>query len=230
MSSEQVGIYLLLLCEEWARGPLSDEDLGLITPSEIPEVREVLKKCFRETPEGWINDTLEEVRAEQQEKAAKRSRAGKAGAKARWNKGRSGKRNATAEPSQSDTNGIRVDKRRIEEIREEEEAPTREGFDDFTLSKIRGLYGHNGSEGTDEKVWGGLTDKDDRNRYLLIAIDRLEGEKTPYQGRQFRRTLQSVIEEQAEGGGRQTEEELFAQVDQNLRDLGIDPETMKDIA
>ena len=123
MSSEHVGIYLLLLCEEWVRGPLDDKDLDLITPSEISEVREVLKKCFRSTPEGWINDTLEEVRAEQQGKAAVRSRAGKAGAQARWNKGRSGKRNATALPPQCDTNGIRVDKRRIEEIREEEEAP-----------------------------------------------------------------------------------------------------------
>jgi len=134
MSSEQVGIYLLLLCEEWVRGPLSDEDLCLITSSDISEVRAVLGKCFIETPDGWINLTLEEVRAEQQGKAATRSRAGKAGAKARWTKGRNGDRNATASPTQSDTNGIRVDKSRIEEKEITTTTTTAAAVGDFLMS------------------------------------------------------------------------------------------------
>ena len=109
MSSEQVGIYLLLLCEEWVRGPLptSTEDLEVITPSDVSEVRVVLRKCFRRTPDGWVNETLEGIRSEQQEKATTRSRAGKAGAKARWGEQESGNRIASALQSHSDSNSNR---------------------------------------------------------------------------------------------------------------------------
>lgn len=68
-------------------------------------------------------------------------------------------------------------------------------LDPNTLASIRGLYGWEDREGTDERVWGD-TPKDDRPRLLRIAVQRLAGEGARYQGKLFRRTLESVIAEQ----------------------------------
>lgn len=69
-------------------------------------------------------------------------------------------------------------------------------LDDLAVKSIQGLYGWDGHEGTDERVWNG-TAAPDRVRCLSIAIDRLRGEGRTYNGKFFRRILVSVIEEQA---------------------------------
>lgn len=71
-----------------------------------------------------------------------------------------------------------------------------DGLDDVTAKSLKGLYGWNGAEGTDERVWNG-TAAPDRVRCLSIAIDRLRGEGKPYNGKFFRAILVSVIQEQA---------------------------------
>lgn len=67
MDAERIGVYLLLLCEQWDNGvvPNDDDDLILIAKSSIDVVRDVLACCFKQRRKGWINDTLEEVRKEQ---------------------------------------------------------------------------------------------------------------------------------------------------------------------
>lgn len=116
MDAQQVGVYFLLLCEQWDNGPIGDDeaDLMLVARAEIPIIREVLQACFKLRKKGWINDTLEEIRKEQQGKLTRRSIAGAAGAKARWNKGRNGKRMRKAMRPQSDVDGIREEEKREE--------------------------------------------------------------------------------------------------------------------
>jgi hypothetical protein len=80
------------------------------------------------------------------------------------------------------------------------EEPPDEHFgtlDPLAVSSIKGLYGWppEGREGTDERVWNG-TAAPDRVRCLSIAVARLEGEGRQYQGRLFRRILETVIGEQ----------------------------------
>ena len=80
MSAEQVGIYLLLLLEEWDRGPLSTKGVDLEAVchgASIPEIRRVLRLCFRKTEGGWVNDVMEEIRTDQVERHRKRVEAGK---------------------------------------------------------------------------------------------------------------------------------------------------------
>lgn len=70
-------------------------------------------------------------------------------------------------------------------------------LDDVTVAAIKGLYGWGGSEGMDERVWGGSKTLADRRRCLSIAVQRLQGEDMAYNGRLFRRILETVIAEQA---------------------------------
>lgn len=95
MTAEQVGIYILLLAEQWDAGAVADDDneLSYICRSPIDEVRTVLGWCFDLDEDGmWINSALEEIRCTQENKANMRSRAGRKGAESRWNKGENGNR------------------------------------------------------------------------------------------------------------------------------------------
>jgi len=76
----------------------------------------------------------------------------------------------------------------------------REDLDDFTVAKIRGLYGWDGSEGTDPVLVQAFTDPGDRDRCLSIAIARLESEEGEYRANWFRTILTKVVEEQSENG------------------------------
>lgn len=120
MDAQRVGVYWLLLIEQWDNGAIgdNDEDLALVGRTDVGVVREVLAACFKRTRKGWINETLEEVRAEQEAKLRRLKVAGTAGAAARWNKGRNSKRMASPMRPQSDPNGIRGEKKRVEEKRE----------------------------------------------------------------------------------------------------------------
>lgn len=107
----QRGIYQTLLAEQWTGGPLPDaSELAELIEAEEGDVMRVLSVCFTETADGWVNERLEEVRGEQEDKRAAKVRAGKAGAKARWKQGKNSNRIAT--PSDRYSN-------RVEEKRED---------------------------------------------------------------------------------------------------------------
>ncbi len=86
MSAERVGIYFLLLIAEWDEGPLpsNPEDLDYIcNGADLSEIRAVLRLCFRRTPDGWVNDVLEEIRISQTKRHNRRVEAGRKGGKAK---------------------------------------------------------------------------------------------------------------------------------------------------
>lgn len=68
----------------------------------------------------------------------------------------------------------------------------------LAVRAIKGLYGWGGIEGTDSKIWE-RTPEAERPRLLSIAVQRLEGEGKEYQGRLFRRIIETVIEENQDG-------------------------------
>lgn len=70
-------------------------------------------------------------------------------------------------------------------------------LDDLAVRSIKGQYGWppDVTEGTDEAVWASGNGVD-RKRCVAIAVARLEGEGREYQGRLFRRILETVIAEQ----------------------------------
>ena len=91
MTGEQVGAYILLLCEEWESGPLPDDQafLANIGKCTVELLESVLAMCFKNRRGKWVNKYLEEVRNTQETSYNKRVRAGKAGAKVRHSKGES---------------------------------------------------------------------------------------------------------------------------------------------
>jgi len=120
MTAEMAGGYMFLMIDEWRNGPIPKEEAAFISRLDDATALRLLSDCFTETSEGWINEALEEVRAEQEAKADMLSRAGKIGAKARWAQQRKGKRKATAKRPLSEANAIRGEEIRLEEKREEE--------------------------------------------------------------------------------------------------------------
>lgn len=107
---EEVGAYQRLLNAQWENGFIPDDVRKLAmaigtTPDRMPEIWETLEEKFPVVSKGKrANPRLERVRSEQKEYSEKQSRAGKAGAKARWGKKKEGDsasdddgdRNATA--------------------------------------------------------------------------------------------------------------------------------------
>ena len=81
MSAEEVGIYILLLVEEWdSRAPLPTRGADLediCHRADVADIRRVLRLCFKRTKDGWVNEVLENIRAEQENRHEKRVEAGK---------------------------------------------------------------------------------------------------------------------------------------------------------
>lgn len=113
MEAEQVGVYLLLMCEQWEHGPIPDDDgeLAFVGRAELSVVRGVLEACFDLTAAGWINGRLARVKVEQEAKLGRR----KGAASKRW------KGNADAMQEQSTGEEKRVEEKRS---REETTNPT----------------------------------------------------------------------------------------------------------
>ena len=125
MQAEEFGIFMFLLIEQWAGGPLPEDqgDLCDMAKSDWPAVHKILQAQFVMTDKGWVNERLVEIWEEQDARRQRKSRAGKAGAEARWGKklkllssgeatvgteedgNRIPPATADAMPSQSDTNG-----------------------------------------------------------------------------------------------------------------------------
>lgn len=100
MDATHVGIYLLLMIEQWEHGAVPDDnaELAFIGRCTADEARDVLRECFRQTEAGWINDRLEGIRGEQIAKASQAKNA----AEARWGKSA---RNADALPLEEEVEG-----------------------------------------------------------------------------------------------------------------------------
>jgi uncharacterized protein YdaU (DUF1376 family) len=88
-TGEEQALYLLLLCYQWASGPLpvSANELALMVRYEKKSFVKLWKKVgtkFVETPDGLVNTRLEEHRAKSTKISEKRSTSGKGGAEAKW--------------------------------------------------------------------------------------------------------------------------------------------------
>lgn len=82
MNAKDFGIYMALLAEEWIEGgplPDDDDDLSMAGKAPIKDVRKILTQCFTQNRQGWQNDTLEEIRADQLARRQRRVEAGRKG-------------------------------------------------------------------------------------------------------------------------------------------------------
>lgn len=76
-----------------------------------------------------------------------------------------------------------------------------DGLEDYTVRSVNGLYAENG---TSESVWGDIG-ASGRPAMLASAIYRWSGEgRTDFNGRLFRRILETVIQEGQNGGSRRS--------------------------
>ena len=132
MTAEQVGIYTLLLCEQWMGGPLPDDtaELARIGKTNQQKAMTVVEMCFKLTAKGWVNKRLDEVRREQGSKKKKASKDAKKAADARWERERA-KRNADAMGPHSARMPIRTEQNRVEENRQETTTTSDDEFEDF---------------------------------------------------------------------------------------------------
>jgi len=92
------GVYVLLLCHSWKRGPLPDDldRIQRMAASATPEtIRFILENYWTRTEAGWVNIRLEKER----EYALQKSRKARQSAMARW-----GNKDANALPTDSDRN------------------------------------------------------------------------------------------------------------------------------
>jgi len=85
MDATKIGIYTLLMCEQWEGGPIPDNDkeLMFLARCSASDARAVLGMCFELTPEGWICPEVEKIRAEQAEKRRRYAEAGRLGGQAK---------------------------------------------------------------------------------------------------------------------------------------------------
>lgn len=87
MTFAQRGLYLHLLLEQWADGPLPSDHTALaaicgLSPAEFEAIWRGIAPCFEPLPDGTIaNPFLEELRAQQTQKFEQARRAGSAGGK-----------------------------------------------------------------------------------------------------------------------------------------------------
>lgn len=140
MPHKEVGCYFLLLCHEWDGGALPTDmrELGALIGLPAPAMKKVWEtvgECFVETDQGYINERLEGIRADQIERFGQRSKAGAFAARSRWqsNPRRTANAaeshseshangNATAKRSQQNRNAYREEKNREEQKRENRES------------------------------------------------------------------------------------------------------------
>ena len=92
MTAEEQGVYRNLLDELWLRDgviPSEDRILSKISgdPEAWPRVRATVLKRFRLTPEGYRNDTHDEVASGSKDFRASQAEKGRKGAAARWGNG-----------------------------------------------------------------------------------------------------------------------------------------------
>ena len=125
---QEVGWYVLLLCYEWIDGPLpaDPEELALRCGTDSEAIATSwprLGRCFKKTEDGqhYINPRLEEIRAEQNMKRRKLSKAGSKGAKSMWGKRKGAHGQAMAKPKPGQGQAMRshgIEKEKEKESRD----------------------------------------------------------------------------------------------------------------
>lgn len=80
MDLDEIGAYVLLLCEQWQEGFVDPGNLPKSLRRSPKAVAKILNMCFEPTARGWVNLKLDELRQGQDAKSAK----AKAAARARW--------------------------------------------------------------------------------------------------------------------------------------------------
>lgn len=102
MSVEEVGVYVLLLCQQHQEGVVEwpCERIPNALTGHESSIEYVLSECFEEGRDGWYNLRLRAIHREQEEKSAKARRS----AEARWNKAS----NANAMRTHSERNATRA--------------------------------------------------------------------------------------------------------------------------
>lgn len=84
-TDEEVGRYMRLLCHEWMNGSIDCDPARHVNGGTKAEIWAVIKIKFNnDGNDRLVNKRLEGVRQEQHEYRLRKSEAGKAGAKARW--------------------------------------------------------------------------------------------------------------------------------------------------
>jgi uncharacterized protein YdaU (DUF1376 family) len=132
MKAEEIGAYMLLLIHQWEKCfvPLDEAEIEEIAKLPVKKLSRVLKK-FSRTEDGYQNEFLEEVRAEQYTKLAKSSGRGKKAAEARWGKkAQAMHMHSTSNATAMHSDAIRREEKREEEKRGEKNAPAPETFAD----------------------------------------------------------------------------------------------------
>lgn len=98
MTMEEVGVYMMLLCEQWQNGFVAwpSERKANALQTHPDRIEYVLGECFQKGPEGWENHRLRQIKSEQTAKSEKAKRS----AEARWG----ADKNANALQTQSGRN------------------------------------------------------------------------------------------------------------------------------
>lgn len=102
MSPLAVGIYMRCLCHQWSHGSVPDdlEAIGRLsgaTPDEILKAWPSVSSKFKKQPDGTLqNARMEKERAQVVTQSKRRTKAGKKGAKARWQSHSDGNADAMA--------------------------------------------------------------------------------------------------------------------------------------
>lgn len=137
-SAAEVGGYILLLCRQWDKGPLPDDDKKLCKIARVKRSSLIqIRSKFTKDGAGMIfNVRLEMVRQEQAEYRATQSKKGKSGADKRWH------RDGTGIPqpmpgdssSSSSSSSSSISSSKEDDERKKSPAP------DYLKSKISGPY------------------------------------------------------------------------------------------
>lgn len=88
MSNQEVGGYIMLLCQCWNRGslPIDEDELALyarMTPSVWAESRDRIMVCFVRSKKGWEHKRLKAEKKKQKENSKARSKSARIGVQMR---------------------------------------------------------------------------------------------------------------------------------------------------
>jgi len=85
MSNEEVGLYIRLLCMQWGRGHVTEDDINRLGRAIAEPSLAYVKSKFKVGDDGLLrNERMESERKKQQEFRESRAKAGKEGADKRW--------------------------------------------------------------------------------------------------------------------------------------------------